>query len=120
MLLTHPHTANTVLTNIILQANPTSQKEKCIKQVVPEQTKYQTEGFRTIPKWQSSLLQTDTVREPVDYFTDYFTPDFIDLIIEQSNLFWRQHNVNFDLNMKISELHIFIGISMYMGVYGLP
>ena len=73
-----------------------------------------------VPHWQSSLPQSDSVRQPIEYFSDYFTPELLNVIVEQTNLYARQQDVNADFNLKMAELHRFLGISMFMGVYGLP
>ena len=60
------------------------------------------------------------MKEPIDYFFQYFTPTLLDIIVEQSNLYAIQCNPNKSLDLTISELHQYIGIVMYMSIFGLP
>ena len=60
------------------------------------------------------------MKEPIVYFNYYFTTELLELIVDQSNLFERQCDVNYDLNLTIAELHKILSMSMFMGVFGLP
>ncbi|KAK3910294.1 PiggyBac transposable element-derived protein 3 [Frankliniella fusca] len=59
-------------------------------------------------------------KDPLDYFSYYFDEAILSLILEQTNLYFTQENINNNAAITIHELKIFLGIILYMGVVSLP
>ncbi|XP_046688212.1 piggyBac transposable element-derived protein 1-like [Homalodisca vitripennis] len=66
------------------------------------------------------LSNEHVLQSPVDYFKDFFDNDLLTLIATQSNLYSVQKNPNKPLNTSEKEVEQFIGICIYMSIYGLP
>lgn len=76
--------------------------------------------FRPTPQWKGVIVEADEVRQPIDYFRDFFDNATLDHIVDQSNLFAVQTNVTKPLNIDRKELEQFIGSVIYMPVVALP
>ncbi|KAK3926390.1 PiggyBac transposable element-derived protein 3, partial [Frankliniella fusca] len=59
-------------------------------------------------------------KDSLDYFSYYFDEAILSLIVEQTNLYFTQENINNNAAITIQELKIFLGIILYMGVVSLP
>ncbi|XP_027891620.1 uncharacterized protein LOC114155757 isoform X2 [Xiphophorus couchianus] len=82
---------------------------------------------KDVPTWQGSLPVSDgfsdEAREPIQYFRDFFDTDLLNIIVEQSNLYFTQestHNRYTGLKLDRNELEQFIGTLVYMSVLHLP
>ncbi|KAH8022767.1 hypothetical protein HPB51_005065 [Rhipicephalus microplus] len=75
---------------------------------------------REVPPWESALPEADTVRAPIEYFKDFFDDNFMDNIVEQSNVFATQKNPNKGLAMSRDELDQFLGTVTFMSICRLP
>lgn len=75
---------------------------------------------REVPPWESALPEADTVRAPIEYFKDFFDDNFMDHIVEQSNVFATQKNPNKGLALSRDELDQFLGTVTFMSICRLP
>lgn len=57
-----------------------------------------------------------TLREPIDYFNDFVSQDFKNIIVQQSNLYSTQNDVSKPLNMNELELEQWLGMCMYFSI----
>ncbi|MGH0158816.1 UNVERIFIED_CONTAM: hypothetical protein FKN15_047671 [Acipenser sinensis] len=57
---------------------------------------------------------------PLQYFKQFFSEDILEVIVGQSNLYSIQCNANKPLNLTTKELEQFLGIVVYMSLFGLP
>lgn len=71
------------------------------------------------PVWTGALPYAVGIREPIQYFRDFFDDDLMDLIVHQSNLFYFQRRDR-PLNLDRNELEQFLGTLVYMSVIHLP
>ncbi|KAK3888413.1 hypothetical protein Pcinc_007541 [Petrolisthes cinctipes] len=62
----------------------------------------------------------DLVREPFEYFLNFFTEDVISHIVYQTNLYARQKNLCSNFVLDDKELMVLIGLVIFMGVTSLP
>ena len=60
------------------------------------------------------------LKQPYEYFTQFFTPELREHIVYQTNLYSRQKNVTSNFNMSEEELMVFLGLIIYMGLVPLP
>ncbi|XP_024153448.1 piggyBac transposable element-derived protein 2 isoform X2 [Oryzias melastigma] len=72
------------------------------------------------PEWQASLPKSDDIKSPYEYFKMIFSEDILEVVVEQSNLYAIQCNINKPLNLTTKELEQFIGTAVYMSLFGLP
>ena len=93
--------------------------------------KNQGSGEEPAPRWRS--WNTDYpefkfqdprplalfVRDPIDYFKDYFSEDFIADIVHQSNLYIRQKNPNCQTILQDVDIYTFLGATFYMSLFGM-
>ena len=62
----------------------------------------------------------DVLKEPIDYFRSFFTDEFLDVLVCQSNLYSAQINPNKLLNVNIKEMEQWLGVSVYFSISKLP
>lgn len=77
------------------------------------------DSAKDVPVWAGALPCTAEVREPIQYFRDFFDNVLLELIVQQSNLFYSQQR-HHSLNMDRNELEQFLGTVLYMSVIQLP
>ncbi|KAM3626100.1 uncharacterized protein V6R79_022451 [Siganus canaliculatus] len=80
----------------------------------------QQNSARDIPIWQGALPKAEEIREPIQYFREFFDPDLLDTIVQQSNLYCMQKNPYSALKLDRNELEQFIGTLVYMSIVHLP
>ena len=76
-----------------------------------------------IPEWLGSIEvepENQSISTLLSYFRKFFTDDLLSLIVDQSNLYASQVNVNKPLNLTVNELEQWLGILLYMSVVKLP
>ncbi|XP_018019163.1 uncharacterized protein LOC108675646 [Hyalella azteca] len=56
------------------------------------------------------------VQHPYEYFKSFITDSFLELVVEQSNLYSVQKNVNKPLGLTKNELEQWIGLVMYFSI----
>ena len=61
-----------------------------------------------------------SVRSPIEYFRDFMSDDVFSDIVEQSNLYCSQKDINKTLNLNRNELEQFVGMTFYMSIAKLP
>ena len=66
------------------------------------------------------MPEADAIKFPIDYFRIFFDDSILEHIVEQSNLFSVQSNINRPLQLTKDELEQFLGIVLYISVYHLP
>lgn len=71
------------------------------------------------PVWDREL-EFNEVDCPIYYFKHFFCDSVLNNIVEQSNLYSVQKNPNRPLGTNLKEIEQFLGICIYMSVYGLP
>ena len=71
---------------------------------------------KEMPKWKGDLPNPDCVREPINYFRDFFDNEILEHIVEQSNIYAIQRNPNKPLNLDRNELEQFIGTLFVMSL----
>ncbi|XP_068242384.1 piggyBac transposable element-derived protein 2-like isoform X2 [Palaemon carinicauda] len=64
--------------------------------------------------------QPDFLREPYEYFSQFFTAELRDHIVFQSNLYSRQKDVGSNFHISEEDLMVFLGLIIYMGLVPLP
>lgn len=75
------------------------------------------DGSTEIPEFLGK--EPDVVIElkyPIDYFQSFITDEFLDLIVEQSNLYAVQQNVNKPLNTTRNEIEQWLGLVFYFSI----
>ncbi|KAI2645256.1 PiggyBac transposable element-derived protein 2 [Labeo rohita] len=90
---------------------------------VPRQPRWKTShdsSFPAYPDWQDSLPNADDILSPYQYFKTFFSDDILDFVVEQSNLYAAQVNLNKPLKLTTTELEKFLGATLYMSLFGLP
>lgn len=80
----------------------------------------QQNSEKDVPQWQGVLPDAFQIRQPIQYFRDFFDSDLFNTIVEQSNLYCTQQNPNSGLKLDQNELEQFIGTAVYMSVFRLP
>ena len=75
-------------------------------------------NYDPLPPFQNPPI--DRLREPSEYFLDMFSPDLIEDIVYQTNLYVRQKDVSSTFQIDRHEFVVFLGIIIYMGVCDLP
>ena len=73
-----------------------------------------------IPEWLGTLPQADSIQSPLQYFSYFFDDDLFEHIVEQSNLFAIQKDVEKPLCLTKKELEQFIGTLIYTTVFTMP
>ncbi|KAK3868825.1 hypothetical protein Pcinc_025863 [Petrolisthes cinctipes] len=71
------------------------------------------------PEWLGNIEPATTVRNPVEYFRDFFTPDIMHDIVSQSNLYATQKDVTRSLNLSVPEFEQFMGSLFAMSLVKL-
>ena len=62
----------------------------------------------------SPILQLNA---PYSYFKNFITDEFLDLIVQQTNLYSAQQNVNKPLNVTKNEIEQWLGLVMYFSIF---
>uniref|UniRef100_A0A8C6T630 PiggyBac transposable element-derived protein domain-containing protein n=1 Tax=Neogobius melanostomus TaxID=47308 RepID=A0A8C6T630_9GOBI len=83
------------------------------------ETVRQQNSAKDVPIWTGALPCASEIREPIQYFRDFFDNILLELIVQQSNLFYFQQR-HCDLNLDQNELEQFLGTVVYMSVIQLP
>ena len=86
------------------------------KNVNPEDVSTQIK----VPTWKGTLPPSTNINRPLGYFMLFFQEVLMNLIVEQSNLFAVQSNLNKPLCLTRHELEQFIGCCMLMSIFKLP
>uniref|UniRef100_A0A3B3S9X6 PiggyBac transposable element-derived protein domain-containing protein n=1 Tax=Paramormyrops kingsleyae TaxID=1676925 RepID=A0A3B3S9X6_9TELE len=73
-----------------------------------------------VPTWKICLATAERVHSPTYYFRQMFTSESLKHIVEQTNLYSVQSNVNTPLNCSEKEIEQFIGCAFQMSIYGVP
>lgn len=73
--------------------------------------------FHGNDQFSSEILKLDS---PYKFFSYFITNSLIDKIVEQTNLYSIQQDVNKPVNVNMLEIKKFIGILIYMSVYKYP
>ncbi|KAF2345140.1 PiggyBac transposable element-derived protein, partial [Trinorchestia longiramus] len=60
------------------------------------------------------------LQSPYSYFKSFITEDFLDLLVEQSNLYSVQNNVNKPFNVTKNEMEQLLGLVMYFSLVKMP
>ncbi|XP_063843269.1 piggyBac transposable element-derived protein 3-like [Scylla paramamosain] len=69
------------------------------------------------PEWLGSIPLAEELRQPVEYFRDFFDDEFLKFIVTQSNLYATQQNVNKPLKLDKDELEQFLGTVFLMSLF---
>ncbi|KAK9702376.1 Transposase IS4 [Popillia japonica] len=75
---------------------------------------------RKIPELKWSIPQSRSIREPIEYFCDFFDVDLLSLITGQSNLYALQTDPQKPLQLTKPELERIFGTVLYMSLVVLP
>ena len=62
----------------------------------------------------------NSLKQPLQYFRLFFTDEFMQLLVYQSNLYSAQVNPNKLLNITTEELEQWLGIAIYFSISKLP
>lgn len=104
--------------------NETESEDEDVAEVdVPHLPRWRTPHnayFNAYPEWQGLLSRSDDIMSPFQYFMQVFSEDILEVIVGQSNLYTVQCNANKPLNLTTKELEQFLGIMVYMSLFGLP
>lgn len=76
-------------------------------------------AFYAHPEWQGRNIWND-IMSPLEYFRHFFSEDILQDIVWQSNLYAIQCDPNKPLKLSTQELEQFLGIVVYMSLFGLP
>ena len=95
-------------------AATTSKSRKNKKKDAPKWRQTSTDTARTVPDWLGHMEPATTIKSPVEYFKTCFSFDILQHIVDQSNLYSVQKNLNNNLNLCVSELEQFIGSLLAM------
>lgn len=91
-----------------------------VKRPILWKTVHASQSPKSEPTWNGSFPEADGVLSPVEYFRTFFDDSILEHIVEQSNLFSMQCNINKPLQLTTDELEQFLGTVLYMSVYHLP
>ncbi|XP_030260438.1 piggyBac transposable element-derived protein 3-like isoform X1 [Sparus aurata] len=73
---------------------------------------------RALPEYQRS--HPDFMESPFQYFSRYFSPELIELITCQTNLYASQKDIDTTFTTSLDEMMNFVAILVYMGIAKLP
>ena len=76
------------------------------------------EGYADI-KFLGGRVSSILVGDPINYFKDYFSEEFIALVVQQSNLYIRQKNPKSQLVLQEADIYVFLGATFYMSLFGM-
>ena len=68
----------------------------------------------------STLPDIDDISSPHKYFSLFFDDGILDQIVQQSNLYSLQQDINKPLNLTIAELEKWLGLLLYFSLSKLP
>ena len=100
-------------------AATTSKSRKNKKKDAPKWRQTSTDTARTVPDWLGHMEPATTIKSPVEYFKTCFSSDILQHIVDQSNLYSVQKNLNNNLNLCVLELEQFIGSLLAMSLVAL-
>uniref|UniRef100_A0A0K0EC23 DDE_Tnp_1_7 domain-containing protein n=1 Tax=Strongyloides stercoralis TaxID=6248 RepID=A0A0K0EC23_STRER len=116
--------------NILPASDNVPQPERFEKKLAPNQKRNEQiiswksggEVNYPIPTWKGCMPPPciDEPGTPLFYFKQMISENLLNNIVDQSNLYAIQKNVNKPLGLTLSELEKFIGITMLMSIYKLP
>jgi hypothetical protein len=112
---------------------PTQRKARSLQEILDEfspLTDITYEPVKVEDHREASAHLPSTFTEhshPYDYFTLFFTPDLFDLITKNTNEYASIHRINAEeeglrewTDLLPTELYVFIGAIIYMGVHEEP
>ena len=100
-------------------AATTSKSRKNKKKDAPKWRQTSTDTAWTVPDWLGHMEPATTIKSPVEYFQTCFSSDILQHIVDQSNLYSVQKNLNNNLNLCVSELEQFIESLLAMSLVKL-
>lgn len=75
----------------------------------------------TIPHYHGpDHILANSLFEPIEYVREFLTEEFLDVFVEQSNLYSVQKNPNKPLNVSRHEMEQWLGLCMYFSISKLP
>ena len=101
------------------QLSKHQKKHQRKKEDAPKWQQTRTDNAWATPDWLGRRHTSETKRAPIEYFRSFFFPDLLQHIVEQSNLYSVQKNVNKSLNLSPSELEQFLGSLLAMSLVKL-
>ena len=99
-------------------AQPSQKSKRAKKDQPPRKWKKEDVSNPPLPQFQHPAPHA--LRAPIEYFQDVFTPDYLDDMVYQTNLYGRQRNVNSTFQIDNHKMMVSLGIILYMGVCILP
>ena len=85
---------------------------------------YDFYSYRPIPEWSGSsdplILNVNSLPSPVEYYHRFMDKEICKYVVDQSNLYSVQQDVNKPLNLTMSEFERYVGICMFMSIVKLP
>ena len=69
--------------------------------------------------FQGERFLSSDVRDPIDYFEEYFDEEFVRTICENSNLYARFKDINSTFNLSQADFKIYMGVLFYMSLLGM-
>ena len=86
----------------------------------PRTRVWKEEDIQNEPLPQFSPTAPEYLRQPYEYFSQFFTQDLVDHIVFHTNLYARQEDVSTSFSINVQDLMVFLGLVIYMGVVPLP
>ena len=75
--------------------------------------------YGQIPFLKPRTINQSVLRDPIEYFSDYFSEDFMQEILYQTNLYAQTKNPNKQNASAEDELSAFLGTTFYMSLFGM-
>ena len=80
-----------------------------------------SEEWTQIPIFLGSTLpDIDAIFSPHKYFSQFFDDDILDQIVQQSNFYFLQQDINKPLNLTTADLEKWLGLLLYFSISKLP
>lgn len=104
----------------LVQKNPNSSIKRKGKKDEPP-FKWTTDDF----EYEVTTAQTNdftrpqNIKTPLQYFKTFFSPDIVELIVDQTNLYSTQ-TFHKCVDTSIDEMHDFLAIEILMGIVDMP
>uniref|UniRef100_A0A3B4A161 PiggyBac transposable element-derived protein domain-containing protein n=1 Tax=Periophthalmus magnuspinnatus TaxID=409849 RepID=A0A3B4A161_9GOBI len=98
---------------------PTSPSATTGTREIQWETVPQQNSTKDFPVWGGARSHVEEIKQPIQYFRYFFNNDVLELIVQQSNLFYFQQKHS-ALNLDQNELEQFLGTLLYMSVIQLP
>uniref|UniRef100_A0A673JYK2 PiggyBac transposable element-derived protein domain-containing protein n=1 Tax=Sinocyclocheilus rhinocerous TaxID=307959 RepID=A0A673JYK2_9TELE len=97
-----------------------SEAEESLESEAEESLESERKSIPAVLKWKGSIPSATELKQPVEYFRSLLKKTLMKEIVEQSNIYASQYNINKPLNLNYDELEQFIGICFHMSVHSLP